>query len=126
MMRYGQSAMCRWKFLLEYFGEPLEWQRCGHCDNCLDPVEHQITTGVQATALPVQELAGSTTSAPLVPEPRLEVGALINVLRYGGGQLEAIEAGDILAVSLPRAGVKKFKKTILLELIKKAESVAVA
>jgi hypothetical protein len=26
----------------------------------------------------------------------------------------------------PRAGVKKFKKTILLELIKKAESVAVA
>ena len=34
MVEYGQSARCRWKFLLEYFGETVEWDRCEHCDNC--------------------------------------------------------------------------------------------
>jgi ATP-dependent DNA helicase RecQ len=123
MMRYGQSAMCRWKFLLEYFGEPFEWQRCSHCDNCLHPVEQRIGNAFQVTTPPLQEAA---RSAPVVPEPGLEAGALINVPRYGEGQLEAIEAGDILAISFPRAGVKKFKKAVLLELIKKAQAVAVA
>jgi ATP-dependent DNA helicase RecQ len=41
MMRYGQSAGCRWVQLLEYFGESLE-ERCGTCDNCLNPLERQI------------------------------------------------------------------------------------
>lgn len=72
MMRYGQTAMCRWKFLLEYFGEPLEWQRCSHCDNCLHPVEQQIGTAVQVTGLPLR-------SAPVVAEPGLETGALIKM-----------------------------------------------
>ena len=25
---------CRRKFLLEYFGQPVEWKECGNCDNC--------------------------------------------------------------------------------------------
>jgi ATP-dependent DNA helicase RecQ len=43
MMEYGQSARCRWKMLLEYFGEAVEWERCTHCDNCQHPLEEQIT-----------------------------------------------------------------------------------
>ena len=42
MMRYGQSAACRWKLLLDYFGEPAGPERCGSCDNCRNPLEHQI------------------------------------------------------------------------------------
>ena len=41
MMRYGQSAGCRWAQLLEYFGESLE-EPCGTCDNCRHPLEAQI------------------------------------------------------------------------------------
>jgi ATP-dependent DNA helicase RecQ len=41
MMRYGQSAECRWAHLLTYFGESLEG-RCGTCDNCRHPLEAQI------------------------------------------------------------------------------------
>jgi ATP-dependent DNA helicase RecQ len=41
MMRYGQSARCRWAHLLEYFGEALE-EPCGTCDNCRHPLEAQI------------------------------------------------------------------------------------
>jgi ATP-dependent DNA helicase RecQ len=32
MGTYAELAGCRWRFLLEYFGEPTDG-RCGHCDN---------------------------------------------------------------------------------------------
>ena len=43
MMAYGQTAMCRWAFLLDYFGEATEGMRCGTCDNCRHPLEEQIS-----------------------------------------------------------------------------------
>ena len=42
MMQYGQSAMCRWRLLHDYFGEEMEEERCGNCDNCVHPLEEQI------------------------------------------------------------------------------------
>jgi len=42
MMQYGQSAMCRWRLLHDYFGEEMEDERCGKCDNCIHPLEAQI------------------------------------------------------------------------------------
>ncbi|HZI12358.1 MAG TPA: ATP-dependent DNA helicase RecQ [Myxococcus sp.] len=33
MMRYGQTTQCRWRFMGEYFDEPMD-RDCGHCDNC--------------------------------------------------------------------------------------------
>ena len=42
MMQYGQSAMCRWRLLHDYFGEEMEAERCGNCDNCVHPLEEQI------------------------------------------------------------------------------------
>jgi len=42
MMQYGQSAMCRWRLLHDYFDEEMEEERCGTCDNCVHPLEEQI------------------------------------------------------------------------------------
>jgi ATP-dependent DNA helicase RecQ len=42
MMQYGQSARCRWRLLHEYFGEEMEDECCGTCDNCIHPLEVQI------------------------------------------------------------------------------------
>jgi ATP-dependent DNA helicase RecQ len=42
MMLYGQIGSCRWKFLLDYFGEEADWDHCGNCDNCLTPIESRI------------------------------------------------------------------------------------
>ena len=42
MMQYGQSAACRWRLLHDYFGEEMEDERCGTCDNCAHPLEEQF------------------------------------------------------------------------------------
>lgn len=42
MMQYGQSAMCRWRLLHDYFGDGMDAERCGNCDNCVHPLEQQI------------------------------------------------------------------------------------
>jgi ATP-dependent DNA helicase RecQ len=34
MVSYAQTALCRWKLLLENLDEPLSWSACGTCDNC--------------------------------------------------------------------------------------------
>jgi ATP-dependent DNA helicase RecQ len=39
MSAYAHGARCRWKMILEYFGEGEDFERCGHCDNCVRPVE---------------------------------------------------------------------------------------
>jgi ATP-dependent DNA helicase RecQ len=46
MMQYGQSAMCRWRLMHDYFGEEMEDERCGVCDNCVHPLEEQIAIPV--------------------------------------------------------------------------------
>ena len=43
MTGYAQSAMCRWKLLLDYFGESEAVERCGECDNCVHPLDDQHT-----------------------------------------------------------------------------------
>lgn len=43
MAGYAQSAMCRWKILLDYFGEVDAVERCGECDNCRRPPEERFT-----------------------------------------------------------------------------------
>jgi len=42
MVQYAQSGTCRWKLLLEYFGEGVAFDRCGTCDNCVTPIEQRL------------------------------------------------------------------------------------
>ena len=42
MAQYAQSATCRWKLLLDYFGEGDGFERCGGCDNCREPLEERL------------------------------------------------------------------------------------
>jgi ATP-dependent DNA helicase RecQ len=34
MIVYAQTALCRWKNLITYFEESVDWDACGTCDNC--------------------------------------------------------------------------------------------
>ena len=51
MMQYGQSAMCRWQLLHDYFGEEMQNERCGNCDNCVHPLEEQIALPDRSRAM---------------------------------------------------------------------------
>ena len=42
MQQYAQSAACRWKLLLDNFGEADGFERCGVCDNCVTPLEERL------------------------------------------------------------------------------------
>jgi ATP-dependent DNA helicase RecQ len=46
MVVYAQTALCRWKPLLESLGEQIEWSQCGHCDNCRGTAERAIGRAV--------------------------------------------------------------------------------
>jgi ATP-dependent DNA helicase RecQ len=48
MAAYAQSAQCRWKLLLDYFkeGDVEGFERCGSCDNCLEPPEARLAPPV--------------------------------------------------------------------------------
>jgi ATP-dependent DNA helicase RecQ len=38
MVGYAQSGFCRWKLLLDYFGDPVPgFEKCCRCDNCVSP-----------------------------------------------------------------------------------------
>ena len=58
VMQYGQSAKCRWRLLHEYFGEEMEEERCGMCDNCVHPLEEQIIAAQRSS--PVTQINGHT------------------------------------------------------------------
>lgn len=51
MMQYGQSAKCRWHLLHDYFGEEMQDERCGNCDNCVHPLEEQIALSDRTRAV---------------------------------------------------------------------------
>ena len=42
LAQYAQSAACRWKLLLDNFGEADDFDRCGTCDNCVTPLEERL------------------------------------------------------------------------------------
>ena len=47
LMRFAEARDCRRQPLLAYFGETLG-QPCGHCDNCAQPVEGELTDATAA------------------------------------------------------------------------------
>jgi ATP-dependent DNA helicase RecQ len=88
MVLYAQTALCRWKAVLDYFGEEHEWTRCDHCDNCSRPIR-------ELAAPPPAEL-------PVRPQTATEVLPLPPLV--GDRRPEALVAGDAVTLSIFGAG----------------------
>jgi ATP-dependent DNA helicase RecQ len=103
MMLYAQTARCRWTTLLDYFGEAVDWDLCGSCDNCRHPVELDV-------APPTSTDAAAARSAEREPtDDKLRDGDEVKLPKYGRGRIRSIH-GDIVEVEFGRGEVRKFKK----------------
>jgi ATP-dependent DNA helicase RecQ len=98
MVFYAQTGFCRWKVLLDYFGEQVEWSHCGGCDNCRQPPEQMLSPEhVRSHAPPSRR---ETTPAP-------EVGSPVKVPRYGEGRVvEAVD--DKVTIVFPDSHKRTF------------------
>ena len=107
MVFFAQTGFCRWRVLLEDFGEQLPdaVERCGHCDNCL-----------RLAAEPIELLAEpATVSRPIEVQPTVSpfaVGDAVKAPRYGEGVVAAVR-GDQVAVRFPDKSTRTFVATFL-------------
>jgi ATP-dependent DNA helicase RecQ len=107
MVFYAQSGFCRWKILLEYFDEAVEWDRCGHCDNCLNPPEQALSAKPVRSREPSRSLAAKPEPSP---QPSFPVGASVEVPKVGKGQVVSA-TGDMVTVVFPNSQTRMFLKS---------------
>ena len=89
MVAYAQSGFCRWKLLLEYFGDAGDFERCCTCDNCQSP---------PALATPILLDDASVPAPPAEPSaPLIAVGSRVRVPRFDIGTVLSV-AGDQVTI----------------------------
>ena len=86
MIFYAQTAFCRWKVLLEYFEEAEDFDRCGTCDNCIDPPERRLA---RKSTRPKWARRLSPTAPPF------SAGERVRVPRYGEGRVASATAEQV-------------------------------
>jgi len=97
MVFYGQTGQCRWKVLLENFGEAEGFGACGTCDNCIRiAAALAIAEGERSTEADADAEDRVADVAPAASLP--ERGELVSVPRYGRGIVDAVDAEGVTVV----------------------------
>ena len=113
MMLYAQTALCRWKMILEYFGEEFDWEHCGHCDNCSRPIR-ELTEPPRAE-MPVHPPHGAAEVLPLPPilglrDPAaLKVGDAVTLSIFGAGEVRSAGEHSVV-IELGGGEVREFRR----------------
>jgi ATP-dependent DNA helicase RecQ len=90
---YAETALCRKKVLLHYFGEEYKERNCGNCDNCVNPKRQ-----VEAKDLLLTAIEAVTTL-----KEKFKTDYVVNILRgketseietYGHQELDVFGSGD--------------------------------
>ena len=115
MVFYAQTGLCRWRVLLDYFGERLEGDHCSHCDNCLRAKRRERTAVAEDPALRI----------PRPARRRREYlrGDDVRVPRYGAGRVRA-SAGDEVTVEFPNGDERTFLRSYVRRIGKMAHAAA--
>jgi ATP-dependent DNA helicase RecQ len=113
MIFYAQGGFCRWKMLLEYFNEEVEWEQCGHCDNCVQPPGKSLPP-THASASPGDDIIGRVREK--VPRKRERslflAGEPVDVPKLGKGKVVS-SAGDMVTVLFPDSQKRVFLKSFV-------------
>jgi ATP-dependent DNA helicase RecQ len=102
---YARSTQCRWKMILEYFGEDMELDdECGACDNC-------VQRSADASAITMR----------IKPQPpRIRKGDAVRVPKYGPGTVADVH-DDRIAVSFKNGETRDFAPRYVAPINKKAD-----
>jgi ATP-dependent DNA helicase RecQ len=113
MVLYAQTALCRWKAILDYFGEELDKDRCGHCDNCSHPIR-ELTAPPRAE-VPVRPPHGNHEVLPLPPiighpDPgELQPGDQVTLTIFGAGRVRSNDDRSLI-IELAEGEVREFRR----------------
>lgn len=115
MTSYAESAICRRKQLLHYFGESYKAENCNNCDNCMHPTEVYPGGGyvklALETALQTEERFGMLHLVDVITGKRSDY-----VTSYKHDQIEAFAKGNEHSEEFWRSVVRQ---TLLNEFLEK-------
>jgi ATP-dependent DNA helicase RecQ len=106
MVFYAQTGFCRWKVLLEHFGEGEGFERCGVCDNCISPPLRRLA--------PVKRRKSTVRLSR--PRGPYRPGDYAHVQRYGLGRVIAATPSSV-TLEFPDGSRRNF----VPEFVKRAE-----
>jgi ATP-dependent DNA helicase RecQ len=102
MVSYAVSGFCRWKLLLDYFGDEVPgFEQCCRCDNCLNPPV--LTEEIEIR----DDEFEHEVEPPQPAKPSFEPGARVKVHKYGEGVVLSV-AGDQVAIEFPDQETRHF------------------
>jgi ATP-dependent DNA helicase RecQ len=120
MVLYAQTALCRWKALLEYFGEALEGAEenhndyhCGHCDNCLKPDLKPVAPRAEPPVRMPTRAPEVLALGPILGERdlgSLRKGEILTLPIFGRGEIQDIGT-DSLVLVFADGETREFRRT---------------
>ena len=104
MVAYAVSGFCRWKLLLDYFGDEVEgFGKCCRCDNCLNPPAAVLTEDIEIRDDEFDREPDAAGQAG----PAFEPGARVTVPKYGEGVV-LTAASDQVTIEFPDGEARTF------------------
>ena len=98
MVAYAVSGACRWKLLLDYFGDEVDgFAACGRCDNCVHPPQ------VAQDEIRDDEFEHDDADTG----PLFETGARVRVPKFDVGTVLRV-AGDQVTITFPDRSTRTF------------------
>ncbi len=102
MVSYAVSGFCRWKVLLDYFGDTVPgFEKCCRCDNCLNPPKAMEEIDIRDDEFFERE-PEAVPAAPL-----FEVGARVKVPKFDVGTVLSV-AGEEITIEFPDHSSRTF------------------
>jgi ATP-dependent DNA helicase RecQ len=112
MVLYGQTALCRWRALLDYFGESPEWTTCDACDACERAPVVAIEPPAARRDFSPEGMALQRRNEPR--PPLVSIGDVLMVPALGRGEVKCVE-GDKVELRFADGKLRKFKTDYVLK-----------
>jgi ATP-dependent DNA helicase RecQ len=111
---YAQTALCRWKSILDYFGESqaIESDRCGVCDNCQRPIAEPVVAHDRLAILPPRskpEILPLSAILGAQDPSALREGDTLTLPMFGTGEVRQV-GPDSLTVAFSDGEVREFRR----------------